>query len=198
MNYKVCIEDVKAENGEPLYHSDGELKPVYIENLPNTYKVYKEVFKASESRYWAFIRVHIHENNQEILTFDRNYPSLPESIYVKQCGKEFIITSGDYQTVTIVNLTDLTMESYCNEYRHEKGWGFCPIEFNSSYDIDDSDDEEIELRITGCYWGGSYETYIFPNIDLLNPNLDFSTAECIPEDPEDDYDDDDEEDEEYE
>lgn len=200
MSYEVNIEAIETDNGTPMYSSDGKLQRVLVDELPDNYEVYKELFtNTKRNKVWGCLRYHIYKDGQEILTLDRNYPAGVGMIYVVQHGKEFIITSGDYQTITIINLTDLTMESYCDDYRYKRGWAFCPQEFSSNYYGDEDVGDELELTVTGCYWGGETEMYVFSNVDLLNPDLDFSKAEWIPLYGEsEDWDDDEDYDEENE
>lgn len=113
---------------------------------------------------------------------NRNYSSLPYC-YAKQGENEFIMTSEDYQCITIINLHTKEINTYGNIESVEKGWGFCPIKFTWDEDCN-------ELKINGCYWGAPYEDMVTIIPDLNNP--DFNSAEYI-EEPIENYDDDKEE-----
>lgn len=176
MKHEVTISDE--------FISQNDFKALFIHRLPIKYSVNVEHFecKNHEKHYWNQCKVHIYENGNEIISFNRNYGA-PKAIYVLQNNKEFIVTSADYQCITIVNLTDKTIESYTNEKTYKFGGGFCPISF-------DWDEDDNTLEIYGCVWACPYGTYYFENIDLSNPTFDWENAKYI----DDDYEESDDED----
>lgn len=160
MNYEVHISD--------KFKSKNDFEVIEINDLPEKYTVKTETFisKDPNKHYWNQCRIHIYENNTEILYFDRNY-SPPPIIYIRQNNKDFLVTSADYQCVTIVNLTDKNIKSYTDDIAYKNGYAFCPVEFTW---------ENNTLGIYGCPWGAIFSTYYFNNIDLNNPVFDYKTA----------------------
>lgn len=178
MNHEVVISDE--------FISQNDFKALYIPKLPIKYSVKVERFtcKNPEKHYWDQCKVHIYEDSQETIVFSRNYGA-PKAIYVSQNGKDFLVTSANYQCVTVINLTDKTIESYTNEEAYRLGGGFCPISF-------DWDEGGNTLEVYGCVWACPYGTYYFKNIDLSNPVFDWKNARYEDEDYDDedeDYDD---------
>lgn len=144
--YQVCINDSED------FHFNN-VGPWSIEAIP--YKYFDD-----EKRYWRQLKIVIKNNGEEYMTLYRNYSSMPTCAYVRQNSKEYLITSLDYQCISIINLTDKTYESYCLG-DHDKGWGFCPYEFYA-----DEDDGVVNLEVTGCYWGGPEEHFKLEIKDL--------------------------------
>lgn len=116
--------------------------------------------KDKTKRYWNYTRIFLYDTyyNKPLFHFDRNYHK-PPIIYAKQNGEEFLITSGNYQCISIYNITRDTFKEYVfpNDEALKNGWGFCPIEYYL---------EENTLKIKGCVWGGPIEIMIIPNVDL--------------------------------
>lgn len=130
------------------------------------YTAIKESYRYADNKvnYWNQLKIIILKNGKNYMSFNRNYPSVPHLAYAKmRNGKEYIITSGDYQCLTIVNLTEKKIESYClGDY--DKGWGFCP----TSIDVEKNEDGTIDLRIEGCYWGGEDQWFKIERISNLD------------------------------
>jgi hypothetical protein len=132
------------------------------------------------------MKIEIYKDNEPYIEFYRNYPSISIA-FAEQNSKEFIITSEDYQCITIINLTDKVIKTYTDVDDIQMGCGFCPV---------DIDWDEYTLYIEGCIWGCPYETMICRDIDLQNPIDAFNNAEWDTEYDDDIYTDpDDEEDE---
>lgn len=149
-----------------------------IRNLPECYRVIRTYFKhATQEHVWGSSVIQILRNNEPLCEYVRNYPSF-HAIFVEQNGKDFIVTSGDYQCITIVNLTDGEVKSYVDIDDKKHGCGFCPIYF---------DWDEDTLYVEGCIWACPYETMIARDIDLLNPTAAFNSADWEEEDEDDDY-----------
>lgn len=151
-----------------------------IRDLPVCYRVMKQNFKhATEEHVWGSSIIQILKGDEVLCEFVRNYPSF-NAIFVEQNGIDFIVTSGDYQCITIVNLNNGEIKSYVDVDDKKHGCGFCPIYF---------DWDEDTLYVEGCIWACPYETMIARNIDLLNPTAAFNSADW--EDDYDDYEEDD-------
>ena len=124
-----------------------------------------------EERYWDITSYAILKyddnlntfNNESWLAFARNYHSLGDDLlaYTIQNGKEFIITSSDYQYLTICNLTDREIKSYAYG-DPDHGNGFCPV----SVEFYINEDSTNELKVYGCFWACPYETLIIKNVNL--------------------------------
>lgn len=106
-----------------------------------------------DKHYWGQLKFVIKHNGEDYMTLYRNYSTPATSAYICQNDKEYLITSLDYQCISIINLTNKTYESYCLG-DHDKGWGFCPYEFYA-----EEDDGIVTLEVTGCYWGGPEEHF---------------------------------------
>lgn len=63
-----------------------------------------------------------------LYTWNRNYFYAPPFLYVEQNNQEFLITSGDYQCLTIYNITAKIFTDYVidGEEAYAAGRGFCP------------------------------------------------------------------------
>lgn len=161
--------DVKLNKGEWEQYSEDTY--VDVTNLPEQYKVIKTEYRNVLSEdVWNVIRLKIYKEHKLFATVNRNYPSEAESVYVKQGKNEYLVTSGDYMCITVVNLTTGEVKSYTDEEKYQVGAAFCPYAF----DYDDG-----TLFVTGCVWGGWEETYCFPNVDFSNPVFDFDSAEYV-------------------
>lgn len=127
------------------------------------------------SRYWSHIKIDIYKDGELWFTFYRNYSAIPPFGYLVQNGKEYLVTSSNYQCITVINLTDKKMESYCLG-NFEYGGGFCPTDIyvDTCYD-------SIDIKIEGCYWGGDYGYFILEDVNMEHFE--------IPEDTEIFYDD---------
>ena len=144
--------------------------------LPEKWKVYKtSLQRADRPNTWSILKVEIEKDGEPYIDFIRNYPSLP-LLYVEQNEEEFIITSTDYQCITIINLTTKEIKTYADVDDLKFGGGFCPISF---------DWDEDTLYVNGCIWGCPEETMIAREIDLNNPTEAFNKADW-----QSDYDDD--------
>lgn len=158
-----------------------------IRGLCSPYSVIQQNYKhATKDHIWGSSIIQICSNGTVMFEFVRNYPSF-DAIFVEQNGIDYIITSGDYQCITIINLDDMTAKSYVDIDDIKHGSGFCPISF---------DWDEDTLYVEGCIWACPYETMICREIDLSNPIEAFNNAEWVDEDgndyeEEDDWDDDD-------
>lgn len=174
MNHEVIID-------EKLWVKCGDEIPIRVRNLPDDYHVCFQDYKYidPEKKYWNQMKINVYKNDELFVSIGRNYSSLPRPLYACQNGKEFLITSGDYMCITIINLTDKTVESYTDENRYKIGAAFCPTTFT------DWDEDTSSLEFEGCVWGGSFEIITFKNLDLSNPVFDFSKAICVEEDEDD-------------
>lgn len=166
MNHEVIID-------ENVYVKDGDETQIRVRDLPDEYRVCFQKYKYAliqKRNIRGVLKINVYKNDELISSISRNYPDLVQPLYVRQNDKEFLITSGDYMCITIVNLTDKTVESYTDESRYKFGCAICPI---GSIDWDE---DESSLQFEGCVWGGPYEMITFENIDLSNPVFDFSKA----------------------
>ena len=178
MNHEVVIN-----KGEWVKKGDEEIVSVY--GLPKQYLVKYQVYKYNDrnKHYWEQIEINILKNNEQFLTIGRNYSSIVQPIYAHQNGKDFLITSGNYMCITIVNLTDGTVESYTDEDAYKEGGAYCPICFTSW------NEESSTLQFKGCVWGGEYYLIKFTGVDLECPIFDFYKAKYELDESDEDYDD---------
>lgn len=186
MNHEVTIN--KQEWEKYL-----EEKIIRIENLPEQYQVKCQYYKCNipGKHYWNQLELNVYKNNELVVTVGRNYHSPAHSVYATQNGQEFIITSGDYMCITIINLTKGTAESYTWEERYTEGGAYCPISFK------EWDEEESELSFIGCVWACPDEIVTFEDVNLDNPIFDWVNAHYEYRSVEDDYYEDDEEENPY-
>lgn len=141
--------------------------------------------KDPEKHYWSQMSIKVLNQAGECCAeFGRNYYSF-EGIVVTQNGVDYLITSSDYQCITICNLQTGAVTSYTDLDDIQHGCGFCPIYF---------DWDEGTLYVDGCIWACPYETMKCEDIDLDNPIPSFNTAEWIDEDGETYNEEDDEDD----
>ena len=138
----------------------------------NKWKIIEHKYKyTGEEKYWNICSYDILKYDEEssefkiYMTFGRNYHSLGEDLiaYAIQNNKEFLITSSDYQYLTILNLTDKEIKSY-SYGNPDIGAGFCPISIEYFQSSDNNLDNK--LKVYGCFWGAPYETLVIKNIDL--------------------------------
>lgn len=132
------------------------------------YSLRLDHYKHKDGNFWDWLKVSVLNEKREVLcSFFHNYHELIKPIYVKQNNKEFIITSGHYQCVSIYNITDniFTDYAYPNDEEFNSGRALCP----ETYDWDGKN-----LKITGRKWGGPKEIMIIKNanlehLDVSNP-----------------------------
>lgn len=163
----LSIEDIKYR----YYINKAE--QVNIFELPQQYTVIKSNYhyQNPNAHCWDVNIITIYENVgpgplRQVCEFARNYPSFSAE-YVRQNGKDYLLTSGDYQSITIVNLTDGIVKSYADPDCLAFGAGFCPIDFCACEDY---------CWIEGCVWGGDRERMHCDNIDYSNPIKAFNNA----------------------
>lgn len=190
MGYQEC-ELININAIKERYYIN-EAKEYKIHDLPKEYTIIIENYHYMDPnvKYWDQKIITIYKNIgakeplKKICEFGRNYPSF-KAAYVEQNGIEYLITSGDYQSIAIVNLNTGEVKEYADIQRRKHGWGFCPTWFNADEDY---------LCIEGCYWGGDMERMHCYGIDYSNPIEAFDNAEWS-DDENNFYNDDDEEDE---
>lgn len=184
-NYKE-VETHKYElEAYDIFEERKKVRDHWYHKMPENWAVYSTCMKRSDRPHtWGLTKVEIEKDGQPYMDFIRNYPSIPV-LYVKQNEEEFLITSEDYQCITIINLTKKEKKTYgeIDDLRH--GAGFCPI----SFDWDDGD-----LYVEGCIWACPEETMIAREIDLNNPTSAFNCADWQSDYDDDQYCDDDDDD----
>lgn len=151
-----------------------ESKEVKVYNLPPEYIIIKNNYHHMDPnrKYWDMLIIDIWKRNEhlpleKICSFGRNYPSF-NAAYARQNNTDYLITSSDYQTITIINLNTGEIKSYADKDCLAIGGGFCPIYF---------DTDEDYLMIEGCVWGGPMERMHCHDIDFANPTKAFNNAE---------------------
>lgn len=158
----------------------------------NKWKIVEHKYKhTGEKNYWNITSYDILKYNEEsdwfdpYMTFGRNYHSLGNDLiaYTIQNDKEFLITSSDYQYLTILNLTDGEIKSYAYGDA-SKGNAFCPV----SVEFHQINDSENELKIYGCFWACPYETLVIKNIDLNDLSETYNISNDSIERIDDEYD----------
>ena len=170
-NYDLSCYDLEGVREDAAKHC-------YCE-LPDRWKIFKTKMDRSDSqpRSWGLLKIEIEKDGKPYMNFIRNYPSLPIA-YAVQGEEEFLITSEDYQCITIINLTKKEIKSYSDIDDISHGAGFCPMYI---------DWDEGVLYIEGCIWACPEETMIVENIDLNNPINHFNNAEWRFDDEEEEY-----------
>ena len=165
MNHEVIInKDEWVKSGEEIEES--------INSLPDQYQVKYQLYKFHDPRkhYWNQIEINVYKNDELFISIGRNYSTMTRSIFVHQNGKDFIITSGDYMCITVINLTDENVESYTDEEMYKEGGAYCPLCFISW------DEKTSTLQFKGCVWGGEYYKITFKDVNLEKPTFDFYQA----------------------
>ena len=123
----------------------------WYHKTPEQWQIYSTLMKRSDKpNTWGLLKVEIEKDGEPYLEFIRNYPSIP-ILYIEQNGIEFLITSLDYQCISIINLNTKEIKTYGEVDDLKHGAGFCPI----SFDWDDGD-----LYVDGCIWACPEETMI--------------------------------------
>ncbi len=139
--------------------------PLQDENWQDTeYNLKLDTYQHKDHNMWDWLKVTVRDHdNKPLISFVHNYHDLPHSIYAKQNGKEFMITSGHYQCISIYNITDNEFKDYAYPNDEELAFGraLCPEVF-------DWDSKTNTLTITGRKWGGPKEIMIIHNADLNN------------------------------
>ena len=142
---------------EPILDKNDKPSPYFIRQLTWRY------WTKDNSQHYDRIEVEILSERENYFTFARNCADTPPLLYVQQNNEEFIITSGDYQCISIYNLTRREFKEYVyprdDELIHYRG--FCPKEYEWR-DFDDT------LTITGQIPYGPMEIMLIHNIDLNN------------------------------
>ena len=102
-----------------------------------------------------------------LYTFSRNTDSCVMPILVRQNDKEFILTSGDFQCISIYNVTDniFTDYVYGGDEAYEEDRGFCPKDYVWN-------DKTQTLFIYGKIDFGPPEVLMIHNPDFQNLNFD--------------------------
>jgi hypothetical protein len=126
-----------------------------------------------EEHYWPQTTVRVYKHGKLCAEFNRNYPTFV-GILATQNNTDYLITSANYQCITICNLSTGEVKSYTDLDDVKHGFGFCPIEF-------DWDEEENTLVVEGCLWGFPTERMICEGIDLENPTNAFNRAQWVDE-----------------
>lgn len=148
---------------------DNTVNGFVVRNLPLEYKINLQVYRHPvKENSWNVQLISIYRNDTLLCSFVRNYHHLP-ILYVKQNDTDYLITSSNYQTITIINLSNGEIKSYVDIDDFNYGCGFCPVYF-------DWDDEDNTLSVEGCIWACPYEIMICENIDLSNPIESFNNA----------------------
>ena len=157
MNYEVIPTDFIVYNG----FSYG-VRVLNITKSSDRYNITATEYVNKELTYTNTV---IYKNMKPCMSFysDRH---CPEYLYVNQNGKDFIISSGNHRCITIVNLTDETIESYTNKDLYDNGFTFTPCIFNW-------DEHTESLIVSGLTTFGECVTYTFENIDLKNPKFNW-------------------------
>ncbi len=194
VNIEQYINQGYKEKTEPIDILPGE--NTRFDFPTDKYKIIGHIYKFDNNvnKYWDVSSYDILKYNNENNTFEnwmsfgRNYHLLDSDMfaYCIQNDKEFLITSSNYQYLTVLNLTDKEIKSY-SYGNPEIGNGFCPVSieyFQSDYDN--------ELHVYGCFWGAPYSTLIFKNVDLNDLSESYNINNCdvkvIGDDDSDNYD----------
>lgn len=143
----------------PVKDGDYNFSPYYVRQL-------KWRYYGSAEEYWDKIEIEIllPDTHQSIFTFARNCPQTPPLLYVKQNNEDFLVSSGNYQCISIYNITRREFKEYVYPKDEEViHWrGFCPISYKWKDDT---------LTVTGQKPYGPMEIMIIPNVDLNHLNF---------------------------
>lgn len=123
----------------------------------------------AESTYWSQMTVKVYKHGKLCAEFNRNYHAFV-GIIANQNGTDYLITSANYQCITICNLSTGEVKSYTDLDDIKHGMGFCPVEL-------DWDEDENTLIIDGCHWGWPVERMVCTGINLENPAPALNRAE---------------------
>lgn len=166
MNHPVKIESYYESKALYFHHITG-----YPENQERQLYVIEEYFECKKYN-WPKMKLSLLERrpaeygrSKEILfTWKRNYFYVPPMLYVKQNNQEFLVTSGDYQTLLVYNISRKFAEDYVigGEDAYKAGRGFCPAILTM---------KDNNLIIEGSVFNGPPEKLIVMNPDFNN--LDF-------------------------
>ena len=109
----------------PIFDAYGEPSPYFARLLTLRY------YCADGIQHYDKLEIELHDKDKYYFTFARNSPNIPPMMYVKQNNQDFIITSGDYQCISIYNITTKQFTDYIykddRDYIHFRG--FCPLEY---------------------------------------------------------------------
>ena len=115
----------------------------------------------SHTLHWDQLELEIYSNNKIYYKFARNTPHPPPTLYIIQNNEEFIITSGNYQCISIYNLTRNEFKDYVYPNDDEINYwrGFCPLQYQWNKNT---------LIITGQVPEGPIEILQVHNVNLNN------------------------------
>ena len=136
MNHNVEIQD--------YYKSDSFyfLPVIDSETIHSNYRININKYIYTDNNNIQYYKLEINILNkttkQILYTFNRNNDKCVMPILVRQNDKEFILTSGDYQCISIYNVTNniFTDYVYGGEVAYEANHGFCPQEYIWNKDVD--------------------------------------------------------------
>ncbi len=115
---------------------------------------------------WPKLRLSIMQKHPKkiIRTFHRNYWQVPPIIYTEQNNQKYVITSRDYQCISVYNVSQdiFTDYVYGGEEAYANARGFCP----SVYKWDGQN-----LTVIGSVFNGPPEIMIIKNVDLNDINF---------------------------
>lgn len=169
MNYEIikeytanCFEERAKENYKHL-----ALKITEKHHTPNgEFKIIQNECLHNEKKYISHTHTKIYKDEIFLLEYYTNYSNAPY-LFIKD---KYLLTTIDYQCITIINLQTKEVKTYGDRKRLEMGAGFCPIAF-------DYDEEDNELIITGCYWGVPEGKMYCEDFDFENPIKSLNEAE---------------------
>ena len=131
MNHPVIIESYYAKSKTfwiPIFDS---------EKRRSRYSAIVEFYRAPTHpvmKSWDKAQINIYDKKQNLIIFryKRNYSYIPRPLYVRQKDKEYIITTGAYQCISICDLQERCMTDYVwpDDEAYENGDGFCPTAFD--------------------------------------------------------------------
>lgn len=160
MNHQIQIEDYYTMCHTRIVPCEGTKRYIAISH---TYKAADHNIMKDWNKYT--VSIFDCKTHHTLFEFNRNYPHLPNLLYVKQGNQEFIITSGAYQCISIYNITynEFTDYVYPNDEAYDWGDGFCPVRFQWINDT---------LVVWGSLFNGPPQKMFIPNPDLNHLNFD--------------------------